>query len=200
MARTSAVTAGSVLPTTITPEVSLSSRCTMPARGSARGPRVARQQAVEQGARPVARRRVHHQAGRLVQHQQVVVFVQHRQAPSARGRKARLSSVGTSSSATRWPARTLRDAVSAHRAVDPHMAALDQLLQVAARELRRQRHQHLVQALAMLGRCDGDAPSGLDAGLDRRPRLRAAPASTGAAALPIICAVLRRVALQPDSR
>ena len=52
--------------TTISPLVSLSSRCTMPARGSARGLGSQRQQAVQQRAAPVARRRMHHQPGRLV--------------------------------------------------------------------------------------------------------------------------------------
>ena len=65
--------------TTIRPLVSLSSRCTMPARGSSAARGIARQQAVEQRAAPVARRRMHHQAGRLVDHQQVLVLVQHGQ-------------------------------------------------------------------------------------------------------------------------
>jgi hypothetical protein len=106
MARTSAVTAGSVLPTIITPEVSLSSRCTMPARGSVAAACVVGQQAVEQRALPVAGRGMHHQAGRFVQHQQVFVFKQAPARAMGCGRKAWLSSVGTSSSCSRWPTLT----------------------------------------------------------------------------------------------
>ena len=69
--------------TTIRPLVSLSSRCTMPARGRQRGPGVAREQAVEQRAAPVARRRMHHQPGGLVDHQQVFVLEHHLERPWA---------------------------------------------------------------------------------------------------------------------
>ena len=62
----------------------MSSRCTMPARGSVAAAGVVGQQAVEQRARPVAGRRVHHQAGRLVDHQQVLVLEARSSAPSAR--------------------------------------------------------------------------------------------------------------------
>jgi hypothetical protein len=93
---------------------------------------------------------VHHQAGRLVQHQQVLVLVQHLQRHRLR-RKARLSSVGTSSTCTAGrPQRACE--VTLHHAVHAHVALLDQALQVAARELRAPGHQHLVQPLAVLRR------------------------------------------------
>ena len=59
------------LPTTIRPEVSLSSRWTMPARGSAALAGIAREQGVQQGARPVSGSGVHHHAGSLVDHEHV---------------------------------------------------------------------------------------------------------------------------------
>ena len=70
--------ARSVLAATSRPLVSLSSRCTMPGRatppmpesGAAMG-----DQRIDQGAVGIAGRRMHHQAGRLVDHDQVVVFI-----------------------------------------------------------------------------------------------------------------------------
>ncbi len=66
----------------------------MPARGTWRALVVARQQAVEQGSRPVAGRRVHHQASRLVDDQQVLVLIDHVQQPWSSGWKAMLCCVG----------------------------------------------------------------------------------------------------------
>ena len=54
----------------------------------------------------------------------------------------------------RWPARTRCAALGACRAVDRHPAVLDQLLQVRARELGRDRDEHLVQSLAVLRAVD----------------------------------------------
>ena len=48
------------------------------------------QQAIEQRAAPVAGRRVNHQAGGFVQHEQVLVFMQHGQRHGLRGESLRL--------------------------------------------------------------------------------------------------------------
>jgi hypothetical protein len=145
---TSASMAARVRATTIRPLVSLSSRCTMPARGS-RPAGVARQQAVEQGAAPVAGRRVHHQAGGLLMTQQVLVFVHHVQRHRLRHEGLALGR-GTQLDGQASPAltRAFRDGL-ARRAVERDGARLDQLLQVAARELGHQRGQRPVQPLAM---------------------------------------------------
>ena len=122
--------------TTIRPLVSLSSRCTMPARGSCAAARVMRQQAVEQGARPVARRRMHHQPGRLVDAPADARPRARCPAPSAAAVKARLCAVGHSSTCTRWPARTVRDALVGGHAVERARAPRSiSVLQMAAREL-----------------------------------------------------------------
>ena len=77
----------------------MSSRCTMPARGSVAAAAWCASSPLSKRARPVAGRRMHDQAGGLVDHQQV----RRPRAASASaidcGRKARLSSVGTSSTA-----------------------------------------------------------------------------------------------------
>ncbi len=69
--------ARSVLATTMSPEVSRSSRCTMPgpALGAAGQRRAAGDQRVDQGVVPVARRGVDHQPGGLVDDGEVLVLV-----------------------------------------------------------------------------------------------------------------------------
>jgi len=107
MARDSAVTAANVLPTTIRPEVSLSSRCTMPARGRPAA-------AAWCASRPFSS--VPDQLpGAGCTTNPAGLFSTSRCGSSktmssaiACARKARLSSVGTSSSCRRWPARSLR--------------------------------------------------------------------------------------------
>ena len=68
--------------------------------------RIAREQAVEQRARPVARRRMHDQAGGLVDHQQVLVLVDDGQRQRLGAEGPALLRSARSSTATRWPART----------------------------------------------------------------------------------------------
>ena len=65
------------------------------------------------------------------------------------GVKARLSSVGTSSQPDVLAGAQAPRGRDCGPAVEHHMAALDQRLQVVARELRRQADQRLVQPLAM---------------------------------------------------
>ncbi len=78
-AAVSASLANWVLATTMTPDVSLSSRCTIPGRRSAPMPvkpgAAMREQRVHQRAVEIAGGRVDDQAGRLVEHDQVRIFV-----------------------------------------------------------------------------------------------------------------------------
>ena len=132
-----------------------------------RSPRIARQQAIEQGAAPVAGRRMDHQAGRLVDHQQVRVLVDHVQRHGlglkglALGRGAQLDLAAV---ARLDPLCTAQDRL----AVDLHRAVGNQLLQVAARELRHLRGQHPVQPLAV---ALGIHRKGAQLALAFRPRL-----------------------------
>ncbi len=142
--------AARVRATTISPLVSLSRRWTIPARGSSPRLRIARQQAVEQRAAPVARRRVHHQPRRLVDHQQVLVLVHHRQrhrlgAEGLALRRGPQLDASASPALTRWAGRLAR------RPLTATAPPFDQLLQVAARELGHQLRQRLVQAHAVPG-------------------------------------------------
>ena len=75
IARTSAVCASSVRATTINPLVSLSSRCTMPARGTCASFGSRCSSAFCKRAGRVAGARVHDQPGRLVQDQDVAVLM-----------------------------------------------------------------------------------------------------------------------------
>ena len=74
----------------------------------------------------------------LVDHEQVVVLVDHgerqRLGPEGAALRGRLQA----STAIRWPARTAAPRSSPAAPSTLHLAALDQLLQVGARELRRQ--------------------------------------------------------------
>ena len=83
--RTSSAWASSDLATTSRPEVSRSSRCTMPgALGIVASRGAAAQRLGERGLR-VARRRMGHQAGGLVHHEQVVVLVEHARSSRSSG-------------------------------------------------------------------------------------------------------------------
>jgi hypothetical protein len=110
--RTRAVTAGRVRPTIITPEVSLSSRCTMPARGSvaAAGSRASRPLSSVPcqlpGAGCTTRPAGLSSTSRCSSSNSTC-------SAMACGWKAWLSSVGTSSSCSRWPTLTRREAQSA---------------------------------------------------------------------------------------
>ena len=90
--RTARASASSVLATTMTPEVSLSSRWTMPGRRSPPMPggvAAMGEQGVDQGAVLVARRGMDDQPGRLVEHHQVGVLVENRQRDRLRQRRRR---------------------------------------------------------------------------------------------------------------
>jgi len=110
---------------------------------------VARQQAVEQRAAPVARCWVHHQAGGLVDDGQVLVLVHHgqrhglRHESLAHGRGAQFDNnlIGRAHLVGRF---------GDGAAVDLRCAAFDQLAQVVARELGHQRCQRAVQPVAMV--------------------------------------------------
>ena len=102
--------------------------------------------AVEQRARPVAGRRMHDQAGRLVDDEQVLVLVDD-------GERQRLGAIGAALGGrlqrrprARWPARTrcagLVDGAPSTRTQPPSI----RLLQVAARELGRQRDERPCRA------------------------------------------------------
>ena len=107
--------------------------------------RIARQQAVEHCARPVAGRRMHHQAGRLVDDQQVLVLEHHRQRHGLGAKRLALRrrhQLDDDALACQHLARR-----AGHRAIlDPHVAALDQGLHMAARELGHEGHHRLVEA------------------------------------------------------
>ena len=79
------------LATTITPDVSLSSRWTMPGRASPPMPDSSSpawaSSGIDQRAVEVARGRVDDQSGRLVEHDEVAVLVQDRQRDGLRRRR-----------------------------------------------------------------------------------------------------------------
>ena len=118
------------------------------------GVRVAEQDAVEQRARPVARGRMHHQAGGLVDHQHVLVLVDDVQR-DVLGLERLVLRRPTSSTCTRQPAFIARGGAGRNFTFDLHAAVGDQALQVGARELGRDGRQQLVQPLAVLRQRDG---------------------------------------------
>ena len=126
----------------------MSSRWTMPARGSAALRRIAREQGVEHRARPVAGRGMDDHAGRLVDHQDVVVLVHD-------GERQRLGAIGAAlrrrlqRDAMRWPTRTRCDGLVGGEPSSATRPPLNQALQVAARELRHEGDDDLVEPLAM---------------------------------------------------
>ena len=141
---TSAVCAGSVRATTMTPEVSLSSRWTMPARGSADQRRIAMQQRVDQRARRIAGARMHHQARRAC-----------RSRSPARPRTARRAAMSSGAASVCVSSTTSSDTVSPPRTgsrprtLRPSSRASPDLIQAAqarAGELREQLGDHRVEA------------------------------------------------------
>ena len=76
MRATSRVCACSVRATSMSPDVSLSSRCTMAGPGNSAQPGIVRQQPVQQRTVAIARTGVDDQPGRLVEHEQVGIFVE----------------------------------------------------------------------------------------------------------------------------
>ena len=135
--------ASSVRATTNNPLVSLSMRCTSPARGTRLSFAIVRQQRVLQRVLAIARARMHHHARRLVDHDDrgVLVHDVERQLlgrDAGLGRQARLDRRGFA--ADHQVARA--DA----QAVDSHGPLLDPALDARARVLRQQLGQRLVEA------------------------------------------------------
>ena len=121
------------------------------------------QQAVEQCARPVARRRMHHQPDRFVDHQQLRILVDDGQRHGL-GPKGQALGGRRQCHLQPLPDLDLARRGGLHLAVELHVTAIDQLLQPAARKLGCQRHQRPVQPLAMLRRRH-DSLALLDLGL-----------------------------------
>ncbi len=96
---------------------------------------------------------MHHHAGRLVDDQQVLVFVDDDQGQ-------RLGTIGAAfGRGQQRHAQALAGAYPLRRAgdddlVDTHLAATDQPLQIAARKLRSDQDERLVQPFAVLFRRD----------------------------------------------
>ncbi|MNY42411.1 hypothetical protein D3C86_1772970 [compost metagenome] len=113
------------------------------------GAGIARQQGIEQRAAPVAGRGMHHHARGLVDHQQVLVFVDHVDGQGlgleglALQRRAHLD-------AQLVAGLDLERRLFHHALVQLHRAQRQQLLQIAARKFGHQCAQRLVQAQAML--------------------------------------------------
>ena len=109
---------------------------------------VVRQQAVEQGAAPVSWGRMNDQTSRFGYHHEVLVFEadreRHRFSCERPGFICRLQRDADPLTRVQ-PLRSDRG----DAAVDLHAIALDQALQIAARELTGMGHQQLVQPLAM---------------------------------------------------
>lgn len=109
---------------------------------------VVRQQTIEQGAAPVPRGRVHHQAGRLVDHQQMRVFVQHDQRHGL-GHESHGLRRGPQLHLQDLPHVHPRSGLDHRPAGHLHRGIGHQLLQVRAGELRDQLRQRLVDAPAV---------------------------------------------------
>ena len=107
------------------------------------------QQRVDQRAPGVPRRGVDHQPRRLIHHQHVGVFVDHRAGPSASAAIATGAGAGNVDlSPCRRPSAR---ALGLRRApVDQHLPRRDQLLPIGARQVGAQQRQHPVQPLAGL--------------------------------------------------
>gem|GEM_PF-4786826 len=121
--------------------------------GQFRQRRVVVEQSVLQGALAVARARVNHQPGRLVHYQQMGVLVENTQGDGLGGDPLFLLQLGAQ-----------RDLLAAGHlvpgprlaTVDGDLALPDPLLDAAARVVRQQRCQCLVQPLARLCVFDQD--------------------------------------------
>ncbi|TLD45582.1 MAG: hypothetical protein FAZ92_02183 [Accumulibacter sp.] len=110
------------------------------------------QQRIEQGTVPVAVARMHHQAGRLVDHQQALVLVHHLQGDIL-GRRRFGAPVGHLGELDRLAGPEPAPWLEHGLAGDGHPAGADPPLQAAARMLRQQPGKNLVQSLSTtLGR------------------------------------------------
>ena len=109
---------------------------------------IAVQQAVEQGAAGMTRRRMHHQPGRLVDDKKLFVLVEQAELDGLRpveGLRA-LRDVQIQPVADRYLVFG-----PGHRAVEQHLALADPALLATAREIGQQAVQRLVQAQSVLG-------------------------------------------------
>lgn len=113
--------------------------------------RAALQQTVEQGSRPIARTGVNHQPHRLVDHQHVRVFKNHRKIKRL-GTKRRRRRRGHQLQRHHRTCGQLERRLSNHAIVDPNVAVLNQLRQVRARHLGHPLGQGAIQPLAVLRR------------------------------------------------
>ena len=110
--------------------------------------RVKRKQPIEQRASPVARRRVHHQTRRLVDHPQVRVFVDRFNGHDLRHESLRLRGF-THLHGQHTAQAHFRRSLGRHTPVQTDGPLLDQLLQVTARKLWHQQRQGTVQTLPL---------------------------------------------------
>src|SRR5204862_1230292 len=115
---------------------------------------VAGEQRIEQRSRPVARRRMDDHAGGLVDHQHVVVLVDDRNRQGLWAVGAAFFSRLQGDVDALAGANALRGTAGS-AAVDLDPSALDQLLQVVARELRNERDDDLVEPFSVQDRIDG---------------------------------------------
>ncbi|KAG0164118.1 hypothetical protein DFQ30_010475 [Apophysomyces sp. BC1015] len=108
------------------------------------------QQPIEQRAAPIARARMHDQAGRLVKHDQCVVFVHDRQRHWLR----RERQIFWQQLGYQLYGRPQRHRLARARrcAVQRHPSGFDPRLQAAARKRGKQSRDDLVQPLARQGR------------------------------------------------
>ena len=107
------------------------------------------EQAVQQSARPIARRRVRDEPSGLVEHDEVFIFIQHHQRHRLRAKGQALFG-GHQLKVQGLPDAHALGRGGGHHTIHLQVTFVDQLLQMAARELRCQVHQRLVHALAVL--------------------------------------------------
>ena len=133
----------SVFATTISPDVSLSSRCTSPARssGSLRRAPAAPLQRVHQRAGPVAGRRMHDHPGGLIDDEQCVVFDTRSRAECSRLRRCAPSVSGTST-AISLPSSALIARFLLY-AVDEHCARRNERGRLRAGEVETTRNEQI---------------------------------------------------------
>ncbi len=119
----------SFLATTSRPEVSRSSRCTIPARHGSSPPAARPVERLGERPGPVAARGVHHHAGGLVDHQQVLVLVGDRErrrlgrAGPPDSARSRSSTSIASPAATRWRLGRSRPSTRTRPRVDQRLGS-----------------------------------------------------------------------------
>jgi len=120
------------------------------------------EQGIDQGAAAVPGSRMHHHAGRLDQHQQMLVLEQDVEgvAFGKRGGGPHRRNLEIETLAAFDPARR----VGYRPPLAMEMAGADQALQAGAREFRQPRREELVDARAVVGRIDLERQGSGDAG------------------------------------